>query len=165
MRFDALWGFDDDDQAVGQTGDLPLAPDGRHTGEILKATFQDLKFKRCDENKQGTSLVVVIDIPKAQTVEAIIPCHYRGMFERVCAAASVPPPKRDTDWQPDQLVGRTVTVETVHVIAASGTEYVRVAKWFPGPPALPEAIKQRATPARTQAQKAAKELADDDIPF
>jgi hypothetical protein len=163
MKFDAFWGLDDE-ATFDETDTLPLAPDGRHTGEIVKAEFKDLKFKVTNDNTQGTCLVVKVDVPKAQPVEAIIPCQYRGLIEKVCRAASIPLPVRGEDWRADQLLGRTVTIETVQGVGNSGREYVRIATWHPGPAALPEEIKRRPSP-RTQAQKVTQELAADDIPF
>lgn len=157
MRFDAYW--DDDDDFGDETPrgpDLPLCPDGRHTGEIIKAEVKDLKFKVSEKNSQGTSIVLKIDIPKAQAVEAIIPCHFRGMIERVCRAASVAAPVKGEDWQVKSLLGRTVTIETVQGVGKTGREYVRIEKWFDGPEPLPAAVKSRAAPARSQTAKAAQ---------
>lgn len=166
MRFDDWWP-EDDEAAQTPAGNLPLAPEGRHTGEILSAEFKPLKFKVCPENQTGTCLVVKVGVPKAQPVEAIVPAQFRGLIERVCRAASVALPARDEDWDERQLVGRTVTIETVHGVGKTGREYVRIDKWHRGPDPLPEAVKR--APARSQTAKAHKEFTEtasaDDIPF
>jgi len=163
MRFDDYWG-DEFDGAAVPASELPLAPDGRHTGEIIKAEFKDLKFKISDSNPTGASLVVKIDIPKAQPVEAIVPCHFRGLTEAVCRAAGVHPPQKGEDWSERQLVGRMVTIDTVHGVGKTGKEYVRIDKWHAGPAPLPAEVAKRA-PARTPAAKVTAGLDGDDIPF
>lgn len=166
MRFDDWWPEADADTPV-ETSDLPLAPDGRHTGEILTAEVKPLKFKVCPENQSGTCLVVRVGVPKAKPVEAIVPVQFRGLIERVCRAAGVALPVRGEDWDEGQLVGRTVTIETVHGIGKTGREYVRIDKWHKGPDPLPDAVKK--APARSQAAKAHREFTEtanaDDIPF
>jgi len=168
MRFDAYWDDDDFAEEAPRGPDLPLCPDGCHTGEVIKAEVKDLKFKVSERNSQGTSIVLKIEIPKAQPVEAIVPCHFRGMVERVCRAASVAAPVKGEDWQVNTLLGRTVTIETVQGVGKTGKEYVRIEKWFEGPAPLPAAVANRAAPARSQVQKAAQaftEGQDDSIPF
>ena len=163
MRFDDYWG-DEFDGAAVPASELPMVPDGRHTGEIIKAEFKDLKFKISDANPTGASLVVKIDVPKAQPVEAIVPCHFRGLIETVCRAASVELPQKGEDWQARCLLGRTVTIETVQGVGKTGKEYVRIEKWHPGPAPLPAEVAKRA-PARTPAAKVTAGLDADDIPF
>ena len=165
MRFDEFW-TDDDGRAAETPAELPPAPDGRHAGEITKAQMKDLKFKIADGNPHGTSLVVEIEVPKYQPVEAIIPAHFRGLIQAVCVCAGVAPPARGEDWDEGQLVGRQVVVELVNGVGKTGRPYVRVDKWHHGPAPLPAEVTKRA-PARSQAAKAHKEacLDADDIPF
>jgi len=164
MRYDGFWG-DEFEGAEVPAAELPLAPDGRHTGDIIKAKYEDLKFM-VDEakNPTGKTLVIEIDVPKAQPVKANVPCHWRGLTEAVCKSAGVHPPQRGEDWDEKQLLGRTVTIETKHVVANSGKEYVRIEKWHPGPAPLPAEVAKRA-PARTPAAKVTAGLDADDIPF
>lgn len=164
MRFDE-W-FDEALQAsTTSTAHLPLCPDGRHGGEIVKAGFANKSFKQSLANPEGTSLVLQVAVSGCQHVEAIIPKELRGLMEAVCRAAGVPPPQRGEDWDEKQLLGKQVQIETVLGMSAKGTEYVRITKWHKGPtqaPAKPPA-------ARSQTAKAHKEFtahADaDDIPF
>jgi len=162
VRFDDFW---EDDAPGGD--DLPKAPDGRHSGEIVDARIKDLKFKVSDRNRMGTSLVVKVDLGKYQPVEAIVPVQYRGLVEAICRAARVEMPAKGETWQPDVLVGRQVQVETVLGVAKSGNEFIRIDQWHPGPDMLPAAVTKQA-PARTPAAKveaAGQGGASDDIPF
>lgn len=162
MRFDNVWM--DDDKAEG--GNLPLAPEGTHTGEIISAKEKRLQFMQSDKNPDGLALVVVIDIPRYQQVECITPANYRGKLEAIARAAGIPLPSRDGDWDEKQLEGRTVTVQTLQAVSKKGTQYVRVEKWLPSPSQLQS---KSAPPARSQAAKAHKAFtanaASDDIPF
>lgn len=164
MRFDDYWSEDDGVGAVEKA----LAANGRHTGEIVDAKAKRLKFMESDANPDGTSIVVTLALPHSQPVEAIIPANYRGRIEAVARAAGVPLPVRGQDWDESQLIGRTVTVETLQAVSRGGKQYVRVEKWFPSPSQpLPA---ERKPPARSQAAKAhqaftANASAADDIPF
>lgn len=166
MRFDAGWG---DDDTVGG-GQLPRLPDGRHTGEIVEAREKVLEFMKSDKNPTGLSLIVTVDVSRYDPVESIIPSNFRGKIESIATAAGVPVPVRGQDWDEQQLVGRTVTIETVQAVAKTGREYVRVEKWHPSPSKpLPPEVAKRQPPARSQTQKAhrafTENAAADDIPF
>lgn len=162
MRFDDFW---TDDRASSEP--LPLAADGRHTGEITSAKEKRLDFMKSDQNRDGTSLVVTVEIPKAQPIESIVPCHFRGKVEALCRAAGVALPANGEDWDEQVLVGRTVTVETTHAVSKSGKEYVRIDRWHPSPS---KPLPKSAAPARSQTAQAHREFTSnatngDDIPF
>lgn len=162
MRFDSYWG--DEEEAE----DKPLAADGRHTGEIVDVKEKRLEFMKSEANRDGASLVVTVSIPKAQPIEAIIPANYRGKIEALSRAAGVAPPVRGEEWDTEQLVGRTVTVETLQAVSKKGTAYVRIEKWLASPSQPLPATKK--APARSQAAKAHRDFtgnaaAPDDVPF
>lgn len=165
MKFDAGW----DDEFDGDNGGtLPLVPEGRHTGEIVKAQEKRLKFMEGERNPDGLSLVVTVDIPRYQQLEVIVPANFRGKIEAIARAAGVTLPVRGQEWDEQQLVGRTVTVETALAVSKKGTEYARVEKWLESPSKPLPATKP--APARSQTQKAHREFtsnaaAADDIPF
>ncbi len=164
MRFDEWWS--EDGQAAAPASDLPLVPDGTHTGEITKVQWKDLKFKVSDTNKSGTSLVVEVTIAGYRPVEAIVPAQYRGLIEAICRAARQPVPVRGEDWDCDVLDGKAVTVDTVLGVGKTGREFIRIDNWHRGPDPLPAAIK--STPKRTPAAKVeavGQGGASDDIPF
>jgi hypothetical protein len=162
MRFDEYW----DDNDVGATPDpLPMAPDGRHTGTIADVKVKDLSF--ITANPKGTSLVITIAIRECQLVESIVPVNYRGKVEAICKAAGLPAPMPSEEWDEKQLIGRTVTVDTLQAVAKSGREYVQVNKWHTNPSQpLPPPRSPAARASTTKAAKAFKETAgSDDIPF
>lgn len=164
MRFDDYWNDDDGHGAVEKS----LAADGRHTGEIVDAKAKRLKFMESDANRDGASIVVTVALPNAQPVESIIPVNYRGRIEALARAAGVSLPVRGQEWDESQLIGRTVTVETLQAVSKGGKQYVRVEKWLPSPSQpLPA---ERKPAARSQTAKAhqaftANASAADDIPF
>lgn len=170
MNFDNWWDWDmDPREGGGQQQHTQKLPDGRHTGDIIKAEVRDLKFKQTDTNPTGTCLVVTWSKDGFYPVESIAPLNWRGLIEAICRAANVAAPQRGEDWDEASLVGRTATIDVELVVAPSGKEYSRVTKWHASPQkALPAEPKKRA-PARTPAAKAHadfKEHADaDDIPF
>lgn len=160
MRFDAGW--DDDGSDYGSS--LPLVPEGTHTGEIVDAVSKRLPFFKNDRNKNGDGLVVFVDVRGYRTMECPIPVTFRGKIEAVARAAGVPVPVRGEDWDEKQLIGRTVTVETIQAVSGKGTQYARVERWHESPskPLPPE----RKPAARTPLQKAdAASATTDDIPF
>jgi len=158
MRFADYW--PEDDAAAGTT-DLPLCPDGTHTGEIIQAKAKRLEFMKRDGNADGACIVIVVDVPRSQPVETIIPATFRGKIEAVARAAGVPVPSRVDDWDEQQLVGRMVTIETVLAVSKSGKDYVRVEKWLPSPSQKIAPSKPVAAPAR----RPVPQPAGDDIPF
>lgn len=162
MRFDDYW-MDDE-----PTESKPMAADGRHTGEIIDAKETRLDFMKSDRNRDGACIVVTVAIPHAQPVAAFIPANYRGKVEALARAAGVPLPVAGQEWDVAELIGKTVTVETLQAVSKKGTSYVRIERWFPSPsqplPAAPRA------PARSQAAKAHREFTShaqggDEIPF
>ncbi|NQW46619.1 MAG: hypothetical protein HQ464_02500 [Planctomycetes bacterium] len=153
----------DDDQTPRAASDLPLPPDGRHTGEITRVEIKDLKFKVSERNGSGTSLVVEVTIPQYRPVEAIIPAQYRGLIESICRAARVDLPDPNAEWQCDELIAQIVAIDTILGIGKTGREYVRIDKWHPGSEPLPKARPAR-TPA-AQIEAVGQGGSGDDIPF
>lgn len=168
MNFDRWWDWDDGGRP-DHGGHLQKLPDGRHTGDIVKAEIKDLKFRQTDTNPTGTSLVVTWSRQGYYPVESIAPLDWRGMIEAICRSAAVAPPRKGEDWDEQSLVGRTATIEVAMQTAKSGNEYLRVTKWHAGPAPLPPAAKPaKRAAARTPAAKAHEEFnanAPDDIPF
>ena len=163
INFDSWW---DDADSPPPTGNLTMCPDGRHTGEIVKAKVKDLKFKTSDRNPAGTSLVVEVEVAGHHPVEAIVPVQFRGLIEAICRAARVETPPRGEEWDEQQLVGQVVTIETVLGVGKTGNEFVRIERWHASAAPLPKAVK--AQPARTPSAKveaAGQGGAIDDIPF
>lgn len=158
MRFADYWPEDD---APAGTTDLPLCPDGTHTGEIIQAKAKRLEFMKREGNADGACIVIVVDVPRSQPVETIIPATFRGKIEAVARAAGVPVPRRVDDWDEQQLVGRMVTIETVLAVSKNGKDYVRVEKWLPSPSQKIAPSKPAAAPAR----RPAPQPAGDDFPF
>ena len=172
MNFDAWWDFDAEPNANGGGhghDHTQKVPDGRHTGDIVKAEIKDLKFKASDDNPDGTCLVVTWSKQGFYPVESIVSIRWRGLIEAICRAAGVSPPQRGEDWDVQSLVGRVATIDVENAVSGKGKEYQRVTKWHESPQKpLPPAPRKKAA-ARTPAAKAHEEFAgraaDDDIPF
>jgi len=164
MRFDDNWGRG----SKGGSSREAMLPVGTHTGEIVDAAEKSLEFKRSDSNPTGRSLVVRVAVHGYQAIEDITPSQFRGKIEAIARAAGVPIPVPGEEWDEEQLVGRTVTIEAVQATSKAGNEYVRIERWFPNP-AQPVPESKRA-PARSQSAKAHREFQSksaggDDIPF
>lgn len=153
--------------------ELPMLPESPPhkpwRGMIVTAVEKliDLDWAKDEQhNPTGKSLVVGVDVDGYARFEQIIPGHFKGKMRAVCAAAGVSPPGKG-EWDEQQLVGRTVLVETVEAQSKAGRPYVKVMKWLPAEHAKPAEPKPRA-PRRTATQKVdavAKGAAPDDIPF
>jgi hypothetical protein len=167
VRFDDYWG--DNESSDTGSGDRPMAEDGTHTGEILTAKFKRLAFMKSESNSDGMCLVMTVDVPRCQPVEAIVPVTMRGKIEAVARAAGGPVPSKGAEWDEEQLVGRTVTIETTQATSkGTGRQYVRVDRWHASPSKPLPAAKpaERKPAARTPLQKAdAASASNDDIPF
>lgn len=164
MIFDEWW-QDDGSQGGEQTGDWPMPADGRHAGEIVRVRDEVFPFME-RHGAGGRTLVVDVQIPKARRIETLVSVTWRGKISEICRAARVKPPVRGEDWDPQQLVGRQVVVETVLGIAKSGKEFCRVDKWHPQAEPLPK-VETAAAPPALAATKRKKPQSDDgdDIPF
>lgn len=176
MRWDEFMP-EDDAPATASAGPLPILPASQpgkpHVGEIVKVMVVKKDFdwaKHAELNPQGKSLVLEVAVGNHKPVEATLPCHYTGKIAAMCRSARVHPPARGEDWDEQQLLGKTVIIETVTVISSRGTEYARVEKWIANAEPLPKAIAQAKPAARSQSAKAhqaftANATGDDDIPF
>lgn len=167
MRLDEFWPAGDEQQDHGESR---ICPDGRHTGKITKVSYRDVQYdwaRHEAQNPSGTCLDVTIKVPGSWPVKATIPMHYRQRLEAVCRSARVPIPDRSTDWDETELIGQTVVIETVAGIGKTGTEFVRVEKWHPGPEPLPsvETATARPSPTATKRTPPAAPGVADDIPF
>lgn len=163
MRFDDYWPADEAFSPAEET--LPMVPVGRHSGTIVDAKWKKLAFNVSDANQEGLSLVLTVSVRNHQPVEAIVPAHFRGKIEAVCNSAGVASPVRGVEWAEQSLVDRPVVIETVQAMSKSGREYVRVERWHASP-INPAIAKVKPEPlVRGQAQKAAKAIDSDDIPF
>lgn len=163
MRFDEFLDDDAGAPAKAATADLPLPADGRHAATVVAAEEKDLSFKAHPKNPGGRSLVATLQVAGCRPVEDITPAHLLGVVRAICRAARVEPPKRGVDWDPAQLIGAQVQIETTLSVAqGTGREYVRV-KWIAGPPGVAPTRVERAVapPARSNRPQ----LAEDDIPF
>jgi len=166
VRFDSLW---KESQATAADAEavLPMVPEGTHVGTVKWVKWDTKDEVKSSDNKDGTVLLVLVDVHGYKPFWSNIPAHYRGKIEALCRAASIDTPDPSVDWDEQELKGRAVTVDVLHAISRAGNQYVKVEKWKPGPKPLPAAI--RKAPPRTPAQKADAAVkaagGDDDIPF
>lgn len=147
------------------TGDEQMCPEGTHAATIGWSKVQPKEWAKTKANPDGMCLTVRLDIKKGiKAVFDSIPCDRRGSIESLCRSARVEPPRGD--WDEGDLVGQAVTVETVIAVSKAGRDYVKVAKYKPGPAPLPAEVRERANRTPTQKADAAASVAThDDIPF
>jgi hypothetical protein len=171
VNMDQWWNWDDDPSSGGDNSHTQKLPDGRHTGDIVKATISDVKYMVNDDNPSGRCLVVTWSRDGYYPVKADVPLNWRGLIEAICKAAGVACPQRGQDWNEECLVGRVATIDVVTKVAASGKEYQRITRWHPSPqnPLPPARPAAKRAPARTPAAKAHADFTEhadgDDIPF
>lgn len=148
--------------------DLPILPDGPHVGEIKVSLIKQYDWAKHETNPNGECLTVKIAVSGYRPIWESVPCHYAGKVAALCRSARVEPPsKANPKFDENCLVGQFVTIETLLAISKKGNEFVKVERFKPSTPPLPEAVKKSA-PRKTATQKVdapAKEVADDDIPF
>jgi hypothetical protein len=144
------------------SANLPMCPDGEHSGEIIAVESKRLDFMRGEGNAAGECLDVTVDVSGYQHVEVLVAAHWRGKMEAVARAAGVPVPQPKEEWDEAQLIGRQVRIKTVIGPRKGGGERVNVEKWLPSPSQKIAAPKPPpAAPRRT----AAPAPTGDDIPF
>jgi hypothetical protein len=166
MSFDWSSFIDESDDKGGVAVDeklLPLLPDGAHVGEIKWAGYQQKPYAKSPKNEHGDVLTVKIVVPKYRPQWESIPCHFFGKVAALCAAAGVTAPsKTSPQWDETQLVGKSITIETLQAVSKLGNDYVRLERIKPAPKAA-DAGPAKAPP-RAPAKPAA-EFPQDDIPF
>ena len=164
--FDEWWEADEQPAEGQKWADYPWPNDGRHAGEIVRVRDEAFSFME-RHGAGGRTLAVDVQIPNAKRIETLVSVTWRGKISEICKAARVHPPARGEDWDPQQLVGSQVVVETVLGIAKSGKEYCRVEKWH-AQQAAPVKVETAAAPPAAGATKRRKPEAagvEDDIPF
>lgn len=163
MNWEKLWGV-----TCGGSSAAELPPDGEHTCVIASAREEQLPFKRCPENELGDSIVMTLQCPGYEPIEEMLPGHFRGKVEALCAAAGIPSPRSTPDWDVSMLLGKTLTVRTcIRTAKATGREYCAIEHYLPGPASLQRIEQGKPAAARTPAAKAHRSFADqsDDVPF
>ena len=168
MSMDWTSFFTDDDNQQAATvpeNELPILPEGTHTGEIKVALIQQKDWAKSDANKNGECLTVKIAVGNYKPIWESIPCHYTGKVAAFCRAARIEPPtKANPKFDEGSLSGQMVTFKSLLAISKKGNEFVKVEQWKPGPAPLPAAITS-APPRKTSAAKISAAKPDDDIPF
>lgn len=164
IRFDEWWEQDDKPSQSGGAN-FPWPADGRHAGEIVRV--RDEKFAFMERHgADGRCLAIDVEIPKCRRVQKLVPVVWRAAIAEVCRAARVHQPDPGVEWDPQQLVGRQVVVETVTALRKDGTDYARIEKWLPVAEPLPvETAAAAPSPAATRRRKPEPVAGPDDIPF
>lgn len=163
IRFDQWWDSEEAAVAEDSGANRPWPADGRHTGKIVRV--RDEKFSFMERHgADGRCLAIDVEVPKCRRVEKLVPVRWRAAISEICRAARLHMPDPGVDWDPQQLVGRLVVVETVTALRKDGSDYSRIEKWFPQPEPMPvETAAAPPSPAATKRRK--PEGSTDDIPF
>lgn len=169
--FGDWWDDDQGGETATQTGEQPMLPDGKHVGKIVVAEVRDIAFKTSDRNPKGKTLSLKVAVNGYQLAEDLIPVQMKGVIGGVCLSAGIEAPTKGETFEAfcSRLKGQTAPIETTHVVAPSGREYIRV-KWLPGvkpAPASRKAETRGSTPPAAKSAKPATPIdeAPDDIPF
>ena len=167
MSMDWTTFFTDDEQKPGPAveADLPILPEGTHTGEIKVAIIQQKEWAKSETNPNGECLTVKVAVTNYKPIWESIPCHYTGKVAALCRAARIEPPtKASPKFDEATLAGQFVTFKSLLAISKRGNEFVKVEQGQPSTAPLPAAVKN-APPRKTPAAKISAATPDDDIPF
>lgn len=168
MSMDWTTFFTDEEPRQGPSAveaDLPILPEGTHTGEIKVALIQQKEWAKSDINPNGECLTVKVSVTNYRPIWESIPCHYTGKVAALCRAARIEPPtKTNPKFDESSLAGQFVTFKSLLAISKKGNEFVKVEQWQPSTAPLPAAIKN-APSRKTAAAKISAETPGDDIPF
>ena len=173
--------WEDQESAVNAKS---LLEPGTYSARIIKAEASyranRVPEKWASSNPEGRQLSLKLAIKHAGVehhVYADIPAHFRQAIERVCDAAGVARPANGTTWSVKMLAGKTVRVETslyegrrVNVDRWHEDDIVDSGRQPEAVPPAPPSPAAKKLPARTPAQKVARDAGEepgnnDDIPF
>jgi hypothetical protein len=150
--------------ATAGTAERDIVPAGIHQMEIKACEEGTSDWKKCDENPAGAVLKVRLATVGGnyQFVFDDLPQHLGWRARQLAEACGSDVAGGTVSLNPDDLIGRVVTVEISHYTAkASGKTRAVVKRYVAGKPAA--ASKPAA--ARTQAAKVTANLDPDHIPF
>lgn len=139
--------------------DRQIVPAGVHAMVIIAAEEGTNEWKVSDANPTGECLKLRLSLGDYKFVFHDIPKHHGGVARQLAAALGI-----DVDSQlaiePNDLIGRTVSVEVVHYTSKAGKTSAVVKKYV-----VPEASKPGKRPAAKKAVPVPVDQDPDDIPF
>jgi hypothetical protein len=154
----------DDPMAAATTGERDIVPAGIHQMEIKAAEEKTNKYKVCDENPHGAVLALRLATVNGnyKFVFDDIPQHLGWRAKQLAQAVGSDVAGGTLSLNPDDLIGRSITVEVSHYTSkTTGNVSAVVKKYMPAVAAKPAA----AAPRKAAAKVTASRLPGDDIPF
>jgi hypothetical protein len=151
-----------DDPMTTTPAEFDIVPAGTHLMEIKSAEEKANPYKQCDENPNGDCLSLRLSAVNGRFrfVFDDIPQHLGWRAKQLAAACGNDVAGGVLSLNPNDLVGRVITVEVSHYTSKAGKVSAVVKKYLPAQPAA--ASKPKAAP-RTAAAKVAVDA--DHIPF
>jgi len=153
----------DDPMAASTTGERDIVPAGTHQMEIKAAEEKANKYKVCDENPDGAVLALRLATVNGnyKFVFDDIPQHLGWRAKQLAQAVGSDVAGGTLSLNPDDLIGRSITVEVSHYTSkTTGNVSAVVKKYVPAVAAKPAAAKKP-----TAHRAAASRMPGDDIPF
>lgn len=143
------------------TTERAIVPAGIHAMVVKAAEEGPNEYKRSDENPDGMCLKLRLATVTGdyKFVFDDIPRHLGWRAKQLAEALGVLPNGTTVSLEPDDLVGREITVEVSHYTSKAGKVSAVVKRYVQGTPKPKAATKPRTTVARVAT------AGSDDIPF
>jgi len=154
------------DQTTAGTMDREIVPAGTHLMEIKAAEEKTNEYKVCDLNPQGhvLALRLATNGGNYKFVFDDIPQHLGWRAQQLAAACGNDVAGGVVSLNPDDLIGRVVSVEISHYTSKAGKVSAVVKKYLPATVAAANKPKAATTVKRSPAAKVTA-ASDDSIPF
>jgi hypothetical protein len=152
------------DQTTAGVIDREIVPAGTHLMEIKAAEEKTNQYKVCDENPHGhvLALRLATNGGNYRFVFDDIPQHLGWRAQQLAAACGFEVAGGVVSLNPDDLIGRVVSVEVSHYTSKAGKVSAVVKKYLPAPAA---GKPKPASARRTAVSKVTASMPDDSIPF
>lgn len=150
-----------DDATQPTTMERSIVPAGVHVMTIKNAEAGPNEYKRSDENPDGLCLKLRLATVTGdyKFVFDDIPKHLGWRAKQLAEALGVVADGTKVSLEPDDLVGREITVEVSHYTSKAGKVSAVVKRYVQGTPKPKAASKPRTVAAKVAT------ASNDDIPF
>ena len=153
----------EDPMTATATGEREIVPAGVHQMVVKAAEEKTNKYKVCDENPDGAVLALRLATVKGnyKFVFDDIPQHLGWRAKQLAQAVGSDVASGTLSLNPDDLIGRAITVEVSHYASkTTGNVSAVVKRYVPATTAKPAAVRKPQAP-----RVAVSRMPGDDIPF
>jgi hypothetical protein len=154
-----------DDPRTTTPAEFDIVPAGTHLMEIKSAEEKANPYKQCDENPTGDCLSLRLSAVNGRFKFLFddIPQHLGWRAKQLAAACGNDVAGGVLSLNPNDLIGRVITVEVSHYTSKAGKVSAVVKKYLPAQPAA--ASKPKVAAIRKPAAMVVENQSEDTIPF